>query len=118
MFAVKKYAKEKLIFVTFQDCDTRIYFGISYLKLCIMDFLLDSDLINPIKAVWSESMYRLGGGAFGGRPMPPSKKKSLENWLRVEMQVHSPIFQGQLIEKNRSVTFIVLVLGRVVKMPK
>ena len=65
MFAVKKYAKEKLIFVTFQDCDTRIYFGISYLKLCIMDFLLDSDLINPIKAVWSESMYRLGGGRLG-----------------------------------------------------
>ena len=82
MFAVKKYAKEKLIFVTFQDCDTRIYFGISYLKLCIMDFLLDSDLINPIKAVWSESMYRLGGGVWG-----TSKKKSLENSLRVEMQM-------------------------------
>ena len=32
------------------------------------------------------------------------------------MHVHSPIFQGQLIEKkNRSITFIVGVLGRVEK---
>ena len=35
------------------------------------------------------------------------------------MHVYSPVFQGQLIEKKiRSITFIVLVLGRVKKIPK
>ena len=42
----------------------------------------------------------------GGRP-PPSKK-ALENMYRVEMHVHSSIFQGQLIEeKIISITSIV-----------
>jgi len=36
-------------------------------------------------------MYSLGGGGW---------KKALENRYMVEMHVHSPIFQGQLIEKN------------------
>ena len=40
--------------------------------------------------------------------------KTLENMYRVEIHVHSPIFQGQLIEKKiRSITFIVWVLGRI-----
>ena len=34
---------------------------------------------------------------------------------RVEMHVHGPICQGQLIEKIRPITFIVWVLGRVKK---
>ena len=35
------------------------------------------------------------------------------------MHVHSPIFHGQLKEKNvRPITLIVCVLGRVEKMPK
>jgi len=34
------------------------------------------------------------------------------------MLVHSTIFQGQLIEKNRTITLIVWVLGTVEKMPK
>ena len=34
----------------------------------------------------------------------------------VEIHVHSPVFQGQLIEKKiRSITFIVWVLGRIEK---
>ena len=38
---------------------------------------------------------------------------------RVEMHVHSPIFQGQLIEKkNIPITLMVWALGRVEKMPK
>ena len=52
-------------------------------------------------------MYSLGGASHA----PP-----LEIRYRVEMHVHSPIFQGQLIEKrNRSITFIVWVLERVEK---
>ena len=39
---------------------------------------------NPIKAGGSESMYSLD--------------KGLENRYRVEMHVHSQIFQGQLID--------------------
>ena len=34
------------------------------------------------------------------------------------MHVLSPIFQGQLIEKNRSITFVVWVIGRVEKNAK
>ena len=46
---------------------------------------------NPIKAGGSESMYSL--------------KKALENRYKAEMHVHSPIYQGQLIEKKiRSIT--------------
>ena len=57
---------------------------------------------NPIKAGGSESMYSL--------------KKALENRYKAEMHVHSPIYQGQLIEKKiRSITYIVWVLGRVEK---
>ena len=57
-------------------------------------------------------MYRLGGASH------PLKKKALENRYRVEIHVHSPIFQGQLIEKKiRSITFLVWVLGKVKKMP-
>ena len=51
-----------------------------------------SILINPIKAGGSESMCRLGG-----RTTPPPCKKALQN---VKMHVHSPIFQGQLIENK------------------
>ena len=55
------------------------------------------------------------GGAFGAAP----QKKALENRYRVQMHVHSPIFQGQLREKKiRPITLIVWVLGRVKKMPK
>ena len=43
---------------------------------------LGLSVFNPIKAGESESMY------------------SLESMYRVEMHVHSPIFQGQLIEKK------------------
>ena len=51
-----------------------------------------------------------------GRPRPPPLKKALEIRYRVEMPVHSPIFQGQHIEKKiRSITFIVWVLGRIEK---
>ena len=50
--------------------------------------------LNPKQAGGSESMYSLGGGAFGA---PPIEKGLRE---RVEMNVHSPIFQGQLIEKK------------------
>ena len=46
--------------------------------------------INPIKAGGSESMYSLGG-YFAP---PSSRKNALENRYRVEMHVHSPIFQG------------------------
>jgi len=42
-------------------------------------------------------MYSLGGGRLA--PSPP-EKKALENRYRIEMPVHSPIFHGQLIEKN------------------
>ena len=60
-------------------------------------------------------MYSLGGGAFGAPPY----KKALENRYRVEMHVHSPIFQGQFKKnKIRLITLIVWVLGRVKKMPK
>ena len=59
-------------------------------------------------------MYSLGG-AFGA----PPRKKALENRYRVEIHVHSPIFQGQLKEtKIRPITLIVWVLGRVKKMSK
>ena len=34
------------------------------------------------------------------------------------MHAHSPIVQGQLIEKNRPITFIVWVPGRNEKTPK
>ena len=49
--------------------------------------------------------------------------KIVQKFLRmetlVEIHVHSPIFQGQLIEKKtRSITFIVWVLGRVEKKAK
>ena len=38
---------------------------------------------------------------WGGRLAPPSlRKRPLDNRYRVEMHVHSPIFQGQLKEKN------------------
>ena len=61
-----------------------------------------------MKAGGSESIYRLSG-AF--HAPPPPYKKALANRYRVEMHVHSPIFQGQLIEKkNRSITFVVWVL--------
>ena len=54
--------------------------------------------------------------SLGGRPTPPPLEKALENSYRVEMHVHSPNFQGQLIGKKiRSITFIVWVLGRVEK---
>ena len=43
---------------------------------------LGLSVFNPIKAGESESMY------------------SLKSMYRVEMHVHSPIFQGQLIEKK------------------
>ena len=59
--------------------------------------------------------------AWGGvsHAPPPSKKKALENRYRIEMHVHSSIFQGQLKEKKiRSITLIVLVLGRVEKSAK
>ena len=56
---------------------------------------------NPIKAGGSESMYSLG---------------ALENRYRVEMHVHSPICQCQLIEeKIRPLTSIVWALGWVEK---
>ena len=65
---------------------------------------------NPKKAGGSKSIYSLGG-----RFAPPP----LENRYRAEMHVHSPIFQGQLIEKKiRSITFIVCVLERVEKKKK
>ena len=49
--------------------------------------------------------------------------KIVQKFLRmetlVEIHVHIPIFQGQLIEKKtRSITFIVWVLGRVEKKAK
>ena len=50
-------------------------------------------LVNPIKAGASESMYSLGGGVS----LP---EKARENRYKVEMHVYSPIFQGQLIEKK------------------
>ena len=57
---------------------------------------------NPVKGGGSESMYRMGGGAS-----------------HMNMDVYSPIFQGQLIEKKiRSITFKVCVLRRVKKIPK
>ena len=60
-------------------------------------------------------MYSLGGSVW----RPPPLEKALENRFRVEMHVHSPIFQGQLKEKKiRPITLIVWVLGRVKKMPK
>ena len=53
-------------------------------------------VFDPLKTRGSESMYILGG-----RPTPPPpSKKALEIRYRVEMHVHSPIFQGQLIEKK------------------
>ena len=61
------------------------------------------------------TLYRLWGASHA----PPPWKKALENRYRVEMHVHSPIFQGQLIEnKIRSITFLVWVLGRVKKISK
>ena len=44
------------------------------------------NLVNPKQAGGYESMYSLRG--------------ALENRYRVEMHVHSPIFQGQLKEKK------------------
>ena len=52
--------------------------------------------INPKQAGGSESMYSLGGSVW----RPPPLEKALENRFRVEMHVHSPIFQGQLKEKK------------------
>ena len=47
------------------------------------------------------------------------QKKTLENRYRVKLHDHSPIFRDQLIEKKiRPIVLIVLVLGRVEKMPK
>ena len=46
---------------------------------------------NPTKARGSESM----------RPAPPPLRKRLGKRNRVEMHVHSPIFQGQLIENKK-----------------
>ena len=58
-------------------------------------------MCNPIKAGGSESMYR---------------KKALENRYRVEVHVHNPICQCQLIEKKiRPIASIVWVQGRVEK---
>ena len=55
-------------------------------------------------------MYSLGDA---------SQKKALEFRYRAEMHVHSLIFQGLPIDKkNRPITSIVLVLGRVDKMLK
>ena len=60
-------------------------------------------------------MYRRRGGVS----RPPPLEKGLRNSYRIEMHVHSPVFQGQLIEKKiRSITFIVWVLGRVEKNAK
>ena len=58
-------------------------------------------LLNPNKAGGSESMYRLWGG---GVPRPPLEK-ALENRFRGEMYVHSPVFQGKLIEKKIRLMF-------------
>ena len=55
--------------------------------ICLHEFL-----VNPIKAGWSESMNSLGGA--------PPLEKALENSYRVEMHVHSLIFQDQLKEKK------------------
>ena len=52
--------------------------------------------INPEKVGGPESLYSLGRG----RLAPPPLKKALENRYRVEEHVHSPIFQGLLIEKK------------------
>ena len=51
--------------------------------------------LNPIKAGGSEPIYSMGGVTR------PPKKKALENRYRVKMHVHSPIFQGQLIEEKK-----------------
>ena len=57
------------------------------------------NFLNPLKAVGSESMYSL--------------MWALQIRYKVKKHVHSPIFQGQLIEKkNKSITFIVWVLER------
>ena len=76
----------------------------------------DKYFFNPIKAGGSESItwkylliLKLSCHVY---------KRALENRYKVEMHVYSPVFQGQLIEKKRSITFIVWVLGRVKKMPK
>ena len=72
-------------------------------------FIINTILVNPKQAGGSESMY-----SQGGRLAPPPLEKGLENRYRVEMHVHSPIFQGQLEEKKfRPITLIVWVLGRV-----
>ena len=47
--------------------------------------------INPKKVGGPESLYSLGRG----RLAPPPRYRN-----RVEMHVHSPIFHGQLKEKN------------------
>ena len=49
----------------------------------------------------------------GGVCCPPPRKKALENRHRVEMYVHKPIYQGQLIAKKiRPITVIVWALER------
>ena len=59
------------------------------------------------------------GGGLSNAPPPLEKGLREENKCRVEMHVHSPIFQGQLIEKiTRSITFIVWVLRRIEKNAK
>ena len=89
------------------------FIGISSSSITEVNFILtvqtpdtersNTDLnINPIKARGFESMYRRGG-----LPRPPPPKKALENMHMAEIHVHSPIFQGQLIEKIRSITCII-----------
>ena len=54
----------------------------------------------------SLTLSRLGGLKLcidwgEGVPRPPLRKEPIVNrWYSVEMHVHSPIFQGQLIEKK------------------
>jgi len=59
-------------------------------KIC--PICLDEFLVNPIKAGGSESMNSLGGA--------PPPRKGLREYYRVEMHVHSLIFQDQLKEKK------------------
>ena len=46
-------------------------------------------------------MYSLVRGVW----RPPPQKKALDNRHRVEMRVHSPIFNGQVKEKNKTDNF-------------
>ena len=60
----------------------------------------------------SESMFSRGGGST------PPQKKALKNRYRVKCVIIAQFFKGSSLEKNRSITFIVWVLGRVEKNPK